>query len=122
MATRPKRILGMTESEIQTRVVQFVRTFYPNTLIFSIPNGAHTTTKNRVRLSKEGLLAGAPDLAIMEPRHGFHGLFIELKTEDGVVSTAQNDVMQQLHQRNYLCYVARHHDTAIKIIEDYLRV
>ena len=75
----------MTESEIQTKVVQFVRTFYPDTLIFSIPNGAHTTTKNRVRLSKEGLLAGAPDLAIMEPRHGFHGLFIELKTEDGVV-------------------------------------
>ncbi|HCU07170.1 MAG TPA: hypothetical protein DIC42_06315 [Holosporales bacterium] len=122
MAARPKRILGMIESEIQTRVVQFIRTFYPNTLIFAIPNGAHTTAKNRVRLSKEGLLAGVPDLAIMEPRKGFHGLFIELKTDDGVVSAAQNDVMKQLHQRNYLCYVARHHDSAIKIIEDYLRV
>ena len=112
--------MGMMESEIQTRVVQFVRTFYPDVLIFSIPNGANTTPKNRLRLVREGMLAGVPDIQIAKPKKGFHGLFIEFKTTEGTVKDSQMDVINKLHTEGYLCYVARTHLSAIKIIEDYL--
>lgn len=110
----------MTEHSIQARVVQFVKTFYPDVLIFSVPNGAAVSAVNRIRLSKEGLLAGIPDLFILEPRKGFNGLMIEFKTLTGKTSKEQDNLIIKLSKRGYLVYVARSHTTAIKIIEDYI--
>lgn len=112
--------MALKESSTQSRVVQFIKVFYPKTLMFSIPNGAHTSAKNRLRLSKEGLLPGVPDLCILEKRKGFHGLFIEFKTDEGKLSEEQQKVIAQLGANGFLCFVARHHETAIKLIEDYL--
>ena len=112
--------MALKESSIQSRVVQFIKVFYPNTLMFSIPNGAHTSAANRLRLVKEGLLPGVPDLCILEKRKGFHGLFIEFKTDEGKLSKEQEKVIAQLGANGFLCFVARHHETAIKLIEDYL--
>ena len=58
----------MTEHSIQTKVVQYIRTFYPEVLICSIPNGSGTSASNRLHLYQEGLLAGMPDLFIAEAR------------------------------------------------------
>lgn len=110
----------MTEHSIQARVVQFVRTFYPEVLMFSVPNGADVSANNRIRLSKEGLLPGIPDLWILEKKKGFSGLLIEFKTETGRLSKEQDNIIKQLTDRNYLVYVCRNHLTAIKIIEDYI--
>lgn len=120
MDRRRYPILALKESSTQSRVVQFIKVFYPKTLMFSIPNGAHTSAKNRLRLSKEGLLPGVPDLCILEKRKGFHGLFIEFKTDEGKLSEEQQKVIAQLGANGFLCFVARHHETAIKLIEDYL--
>lgn len=110
----------MSEHLLQTKVVQYVRTFYPEVLICSIPNGAGTTAKNRLQLYAEGLLPGMPDLFIAEPRKGFNGLFIEMKTDTGTESPAQKRIRNRLEDNNYLCYVARSDITAINIIEAYL--
>lgn len=111
----------MTEHSIQARVVQFVRTFYPDAMMFAIPNGANVNPVNRVRLVKEGMLAGVPDMVLLEQRHGFNGLFIEFKKDNGVVSKEQTKMLTSLTQRGYLCIVARHHRTAIAMIESYLQ-
>lgn len=110
----------MTEHSIQARVVQFVKTFYPEVLIFSVPNGAAVSATNRIRLSKEGLLPGVPDLWILEKKKGFNGLLIEFKTDIGRLSKEQDNIIKQLTDRNYLVYVARSHITAIELIEDYI--
>ena len=110
----------MTEHSMQVKVVQYVRTFFPEVLILSIPNGAGTTAKNRLALYAEGLLPGVPDLFIAEAHNGFNGLWIEMKTDTGVESPAQKRIRKQLENNNYLCYVARSEVTAINIIEDYL--
>lgn len=114
--------MGITEHSTQVRVVQFMRTFYPDVLLCAIPNGANVNPVNRVRLVKEGLLAGMPDLMILEPRNGFAGMFIEFKKENGVMSAEQEKLIAALTQRNYFCIVSRHHLTAIKMIEDYLQI
>ncbi len=112
---------NLSEHSMQVRVVQYVRTFYPEVLILSVPNGAGTTAKNRLALYAEGLLPGVPDLFIPEARQGFHGLWIEMKTQEGVESVAQKRIRNHLEENNYLCYVARSEHTAINIIEAYLK-
>ena len=104
----------------QVKVVQHFRAFYPDIIIAAIPNGGDRTASERVRLHSEGVLAGMPDLCVLEPKNGFHGLFLEMKTKAGVVSSKQSTVGLQLNAKGYLCLVSRSAPDAIKIIEDYL--
>lgn len=110
----------MTEHNIQVKVVQYVRTFYPEVIIAAIPNGAGTTAKNRLHLYTEGMLSGMPDLFIAHAAKGFHGMFIELKTDIGVESKEQKVIRKRLNDAGYLVFVARSDRTAIDLIEDYL--
>ncbi len=104
----------------QAKLVQRVRAFHPGVIIAAIPNGGDRTASERVRLASEGVLSGMPDLCVLRPSKGFHGLFIEMKTEEGVVAQAQRDLGTRLNREGYLCLVARSADDAYKIIEEYL--
>ena len=104
----------------QVKVVQHFRAFYPDIIIAAIPNGGDRTASERVRLHSEGVLAGMPDLCVLEPKNGFHALFVEMKTKAGVVSSKQSAVNLQLNAKGYQAVVARSAAEAIKTIEDYL--
>jgi hypothetical protein len=77
-----KRKRKNTEHTEQVKVVQHVRAFYPDVIIAAIPNGGDRTVSERLKLNFEGVLAGMPDLCVLEPKNGFHGLFVEMKTQD----------------------------------------
>ena len=115
-----KRKRKNTEHIDQVKVVQHFRAFYPDIIIAAIPNGGDRSPQERVRLHSEGVLAGMPDLCVLEPKNGFHALFVEMKTKAGVVSSKQSTVGLQLNAKGYLCLVSRSAPDAIKIIEDYL--
>jgi hypothetical protein len=104
----------------QVKVVQHFRAFYPDIIIAAIPNGGDRTASERVRLHSEGVLAGMPDLCVLEAKNGFHALFVEMKTKAGVVSAKQSAVGLQLNAKGYRSVVARSAAEAIKTIEDYL--
>ena len=104
----------------QVKVVQHIRAFYPDTIIAAIPNGGDRTASERVRLHSEGVLAGMPDLCVLEAKNGFHGLFVEMKTDIGKVSIKQSDIKLQLNAKGYKAVVARSAAEAIKTIEEYL--
>jgi hypothetical protein len=104
----------------QVKVVQHFRAFYPDIIIAAIPNGGDRTASERVRLHSEGVLAGMPDLCVLEPKNGFHALFVEMKTKAGVVSGKQSAVNLQLNAKGYRAVVARSAAEAIKTIEEYL--
>ena len=104
----------------QVKVVQHFRAFYPDVIIAAIPNGGDRTASERVRLHSEGVLAGMPDLCVLEPKNGFHALFVEMKTKAGVVSSKQSAVNLQLNAKGYRAVVARSAAEAIKSIEEYL--
>jgi hypothetical protein len=61
-----------------------------------------------------------PDLCVLEPKNGFHALFVEMKTKAGVVSNKQSAVGLQLNAKGYMAVVARSAAEAIKTIEEYL--
>jgi hypothetical protein len=115
-----KRGRKYVEHQDQVRVVQRVRAFHPGVIIAAIPNGGDRTASERVRLASEGVLAGMPDLCVLRPSKGFHGLFVEMKTDVGVVGAAQKDLATRLNKEGYLCLVARGADEAYRLIEEYL--
>ena len=63
-----------------------------------------------------------PDLMVLQPTKGFYGLFIEMKTNIGIMSIKQTALSKQLNDKGYLCLIARSANEGIKLIEDYLRV
>lgn len=116
MATGRKRV----EHSEQAKLVARVRAFYPGVLIAAIPNGGSRTALERVSMHAEGVLSGMPDLCVLEPSGGFCGLFIEMKTQTGVVAAAQRDIARRLNRGGYLCVTARSAADGWAVIEDYL--
>ena len=115
-----KRKRKSVEHIDQVKVVQHFRAFYPEVIIAAIPNGGDRTASERVRLHSEGVLAGMPDLCVLEAKNGFHGLFVEMKTATGQQSKEQKALQLQLNNRGYLCTVARSAAEGFEIIEGYL--
>lgn len=101
-------------------------------LIFAIPNGAALTSVTDARgrryspqaekLKAEGMRAGVPDLFLPIPWQIYHGLFIEMKLPDGVVSKEQIAFMAEMNRLCYLALVCHSADEAIEAIKAYLGI
>ncbi len=78
-------------------------------LIFSIPNGGLRHKAVAIKLQREGVRAGVPDifLACPSPLKDKHGLFIELKYGKNKPTQNQLQWMHKLRMEGYateLCY------------------
>ena len=108
------------ESYIQKIVVNYVRRAFPQVLFTCAPAVA-----KRARQGKEnklmGYLAGWPDLTFAVAKHGYYGLFIELKTETGKISTDQQVILKALNDSGYKAIVCRSAEQAIESITKYLK-
>jgi dienelactone hydrolase len=110
LAVKPKN-----ESSEQVLFVSRVRHFHPELVLMSIPNGGKREPRVAAQLKREGVLAGAPDLFLAEPREGKSGLFIEMKrTVGGKTSVEQDEVIEKLKQRGYAVVVAKGADEAYR--------
>ena len=88
---------------------------------FSIPNGGLRHPRVGRALNAEGLRAGAADLFIVLANNTHHGLFIEVKTEKGVVSKEQKEWIKELNKRGYFATYVKGFEAAQKIIDDYFK-
>jgi hypothetical protein len=79
-----------TESVEQIKFVQHVRTFHPEVVIFSVPNGGDVSASQRVRLTQEGMLAGVPDVLVFALNRPT--LAIEFKRPDGKGKVSQEQI------------------------------
>ena len=67
----------------------------------------------------QGMLSGVPDLFLPVPKNGFHGLFIEMKSEKGKITDNQHWFLTNAESLGYktaVCYSAKE---AISAIEAY---
>lgn len=67
-----------------------------------------------------GVKPGVPDICLPVPRNGKHGLYIELKSEGGRTSAAQDWWGERLQDQGYAWYVAHGAQEAVDIISRYL--
>lgn len=98
-------------------------------LLFAIPNGGSRrkltgrVSLEALRMRREGVRAGVPDLMLAIPSGSWHGLYIEMKRRErsaSRVSPDQKDWLERLRRRGYraeVCYGAKE---AIALIREYL--
>ena len=108
------------EQQIQTSLVRYITYQYPDILFCASAGGLHTSIRQAVKMKAAGYWKGFPDLQICEPRSGYHGLFIELKTEKGVVSKEQRAWIAGLEKRGYKAVVCKGFESAKKVLDGYL--
>ena len=113
------------ESAHQAQVVEWSRWAY-KTGKYPMLNMLHCSL-NGVKLSGtqakiakgQGMLSGIPDLFLPVPKNGYHGLFIEMKSEKGRLTDNQHWFLTNADSLGYktaVCYSAKE---AISAIEAY---
>lgn len=102
-----KRTARQREAELQRACVRWFRLQYPQYLLFHVPNGGRRNAREAAFLKLEGVVAGIPDLFLAVGRHGFHGLFIEMKAGKNTTTPAQKEMMERLYRAGYSCAVCR---------------
>lgn len=130
----------MTESELQTRVADYLRLQYPDVIFHSdFGSGAKLTPGQAVRQKRlNGGRRAWPDIFIAEPRFVMtiskpecYGLFLEfkragvrLKKKNGEWASQhiaeQAEMLGKLRQRGYAAEFAVGWDEAKRIIDTYL--
>ncbi|MGN0989552.1 MAG: hypothetical protein ACI4N6_04505, partial [Eubacteriales bacterium] len=84
-----------TEDEEQAYIVSWAKineSRYPELkLLYHIPNEGKRSGREGARMKRLGLRRGVSDLCLPVARCGFHGLYIELKAQDGRATAEQNE-------------------------------
>lgn len=111
----------MSEHEIQKAFFQWLAFKNPKVyrLAFAIPNGGHRHIAVAAKLKAEGVKSGVPDIFIPVAQKGFHGLFIEVKTEKGTPTKAQLIMMDELASQGYMVVLCKGLDAIIDTVESY---
>lgn len=91
-------------------------------LLFHIKNetkeGAQQVAVDRAA----GVKKGVPDLCLPVPKGVYHGLYIELKTEKGRTSQAQDWWGEKLREQGYFWEVCHGWQSATRVLEWYLNL
>lgn len=91
--------------------------------LFAIPNGGGRSARQGAMLKAEGVKGGVCDLMLPVARGQFHGLFIEMKRENGKpsdISQNQKDFIDFVILGGYRAHVAFGWRDAVQCIESYL--
>ncbi len=91
--------------------------------LHAVPNGATTGKREGARLKAEGLKAGVPDLCLPVARAGYHGLYVELKRQNGCesdLSDEQKKWLRGLVENGYYACWCRGYEQALETILAYL--
>ena len=114
----------LTERQQQQRVVKWAKEHeaeYPELkLLYHVPNERRCTPQQGRQLKLMGVRSGVPDLCLPVARAGFHGLFIEMKTQGGRVSENQNFWIENLTAQGYECHVCYSWVDAVEVLQAYL--
>ncbi|MEN6312770.1 MAG: VRR-NUC domain-containing protein [Clostridiaceae bacterium] len=89
-------------------------------LLFAVPNGGKRNITTAVRLKKEGVKSGVPDICLPVPCGGFHGLYIEMKVGRNKPAANQIWWIGQLRKHGYRVDVCYSWGEAVKVITEYM--
>jgi len=89
-------------------------------ILVHVPNSARRGMIEGAMMKRLGTRAGFPDLVLFAPRGSCHGLMIELKKPDGVVSSEQTQIIALLRAQGYRAEVCYSTYEAINTITTYL--
>lgn len=88
--------------------------------IFHIPNGGSRNKREAKNLKRQGVKKGIPDLCVPVAKGGFHGLYIEMKSETGKPTKEQLEWIETLNRNGYKAVVCYGFDEARETIDQYM--
>ena len=120
------------EYRLYQGIALYLKLQYPKVLYHFDPTGLNLSKAQAGMLKGIQRDRGYPDLFIIEPRKGYHGMFLELKPEgtriikvNGVPANPhikeQADYIMGLHNLGYSANFAVGFDDAKKKIDEYLK-
>ena len=120
----PKTLTFKIENEydLHTKVVNFIRKFYPKAIIIAGLGENQDSISKRISSYKKGYVKGQPDLIIQNLHKYYTGLVFEFKTPkgNGVVSEEQLNIIEQYKENTYKCMISNDYDLITKTINDYM--
>jgi hypothetical protein len=110
----------------QVTLIKWVRTvsdIYPVLkLLYAVPNGGDRNIRVARKLKAEGVLSGVADLCLPAARRGYHGLYLEMKSEEGVAKKEQKEFLRHVSAEGYCAVIAQGVDEAKATLEWYLNI
>lgn len=132
-----KKLLGIktkkyskSEESLQMMVSTFLKLKYPHVVFTSESSGLRLTIGQSVKAKKMRFDRGLPDMIILHPSKGYHGMCLELKNKspfkkDGTLLSdshlqEQDDLLKELRHLGYYAEFAVGFDDAKKKIDSYM--
>jgi len=81
--------------------------------------GVRVAMQTALRMKRAGYRKGIPDLLIFEPRNGYSGLALEIKTSVGRASTHQEEWIKKLNERGWKAVIVKGYEACIEAIDTY---
>jgi hypothetical protein len=114
------------EREHQVALIKWVRTVKDThpvlKLLYAVPNGGDRNLRVARKLKAEGVLAGVADLCLPAARRGYHGLYLELKSEEGIATEEQKEFLRGVSVEGYCAVIAAGADEAKLTLEWYIGI
>jgi hypothetical protein len=124
----------LTEAMVHAQVCKYLKAQYPNVMFIS--DFAAGMKMSIGMASRQNMLKSNhsfPDIHVLEPRNGKHGLFIEVKKDDSIFYKGTREIkpvqhvleqfecMYQLNKKGYEADFGCGFDECKNIIDNYLR-
>ena len=112
-----------TERDLHTRIVAWIRKFFPELMLIPGLGELQTTDESRMEAWAKGYTKGTPDIIILNNHSVYRGLCIELKspTGNGTLSESQATFIASLSQNKFQVIVSNDYDEIVHAIEQYTR-
>lgn len=121
----------MSEQIEHIKLCQYIKQTYPDAIFLSDASGLRMSIGQAIQWKKMRSSNGIPDLIVLAPRNGWHGLMIELKRtgekiykKDGTLKTPHLDeqweVLTILEYHGYIARFAIGFDEARKLVDEYM--
>ena len=124
MFNNPKSLAFKIEDEydLHTKVVQFIRRFYPEILMTAGVGENQDTKEKRINSFKKGYMKGRPDLIIQNLHKHYNGLCREFKTPqcNGVIMQQQKELIEKYEDNGFRCIISNDYDLITKEINDHM--
>ena len=108
-----------SEFDLHTKTVDFIKNFYPNTLMTVCnPELSNDTADKRIKCAQLGYVSGTFDLIINNLHKSFNGFAIEFKSPNGkgVISDKQSEMKIQYEANNFKALISNNYDQIITSI------
>lgn len=126
--------MAKKEEQLSKAVSRYLKVQYPDTVFTCDASGVRLSMGQATALKAQRSTHKIPDMIILKPNAEYHGLILELKSDDsspflkdGSLSKGkhiqdQNQTLTELLSIGYYAVFAVGFDNAKKIIDDYMKL